>query len=963
MSSTERLWVVNLVLKDHGADVDLSQKYTVIEFEDAAPQNAIITLNAVRGRFITTGTIIEKWDRIWINVQDQNGVTAINAVVHVRSMQKMRPKGKGLQLKLFCPHQSSNLLTQTIAKPNRRESGLNAMNDIINQINSNLAANDPTIVTTTPFDPTTKNGNRLDDASSNDYIFESIKAETAINEIIRREGNPVEGGGSFEFMFFRFVSQYDGITESKLDFVELQVFEQGFMTSNGTDFTNVAQVTLTKPTLESGGRANTLVLDSDLETEKGTNLIAIGDRFSGSYPVEYMKFMGAKEFFDSARIWENGRTYFEGNLVTFDSIADGSPETYECIQDNTADGTNDPTNNAFWRQRFFNPGIVIPWTESVSAPINEIFKHNDIGYKSLQSHITSAVNEPPNPEFWRRESWPPTVDYSPLTKDKVQYWINALGGPKHAETNNRRTAIITPDVIVRDQNHPRTWVDTIQFSDFNIPSELLKGGQPFDTLRVLCMDVATGLPAGADAFSGNDANGVTFAGNIAEYVSEDGPGNGEWFVARLGANGEAVLVDNQEIYDFYDGLSWIRGPDGRTTGVWLKGAYFIQGSVSTFIDDAQFECAHPVAFDANATPDPRIDMGNTQILPDDTDTTGTSAIFVVTNTLGVAADEFTIRERLAGFNFAFPWPRTSNGIPYQKGTEPTIGEKIELEQFDMENMHLTHERKREWFGPQVEDYFPIQGFSFMQRFEHFEALLLGNLALTGDYPMGLWIQDRRDNIWIMDYVHQHNGNTQPSTASFGKRKVFRAVPGLSGFIPAQQPEVLDIVDPRSIVRGGLFTKDSYDQQNRFISQNRFLTSTSLKLYLDSFRMVKPLVATNVEEPDAKPDRNLEPQKLNFEKIVSYSQLKNYVLAMSQILGFRTDRYMIETPGRGNIAFGDPVKYTDAEAISETLTDTSGTFPNTVKATATKITYSISKTPDGPGGFTRIAELTTRLYPE
>ena len=664
--------------------------------------------------------------------------------------------------------------------------------------------------------------------------------------------------------------------------------------------------------------------------------------------------MGEKEFFESAKPWITGRVYLKGVLVTSDET------TFEATVDHVS---TVPPPNAFWIARVFDPALNFEWSTGVTFQVDQITTHNRIGYKALQQALSSTANEPPNDEFWRRISWAPTVEYSPLTKDKVQYWINALGGAKHAATDNRRTAIITPDVVVKDDNHPRTWVDTIQISDLNIPSELLVNGDtPMDTLRNLCMDVATGLPAGADAFSGNDRNGVPFAGNIAEYVSADGPGNGEWVVAGLGVGNTTVLVDDQEIYDYYDGLSWVRGPEGNTTGVWLKGAYFMIGNQTSFQADEQFECVHPVGFDTGASPSPRIDMGNTQLLPDDTDTSGTSAIFVVTNKPGIVSG-LVVRDRLCGFNFAFPWPRTSNGIPYQVGTEPVIGERIEIEQFDMENMHLNHERKREWFGPNVEDYFPIQGFEFMEQFEHLEALLLGTKALVGDYGMALWIADRRDNTWIIDYVHKHNVVTEGKTASFGNRKVYRAVPGVGTFIPALQPEVLDIVDPRSIVRGGIFTKDSYDSQNRFVSLNRFTTSTQLKLSLDSFRMTKPLVATNVEEPNAKPDRNIEPQKLLFEKMVSYSQIKNYVLAMSQILGFRTDRYEIETPGRGTIAFGDPVKYFDPESINDTLTDTSGTFPNTVKATATKIMYSISKTPDGPGGFTRTVQLTTRLYPE
>ena len=571
MSVNDRLWTTSIILKDHGPDVDLTSNYVVIEFEDGAPQSAVITLNAARGRFLTTGTIIEKWDRIWVNVKDQNGVVAINAVVHVTSMEKMRPKGKGLQLKLNCAHQSSNIIKQTIAKPNRRSSGNEAMVDLVNQINANLATNDPSVEIVTPFDVTNKNGIRLDEGTSNDYIFDAVKAEIAAQEIVRREGNPVEGGGSFEFMFFRFISKYDGLNEADLDTVYIQVFEQGFMTSDGNDFTNVAQFTLTKELLATTDkRSNTLQFDSELETERGTNLIAIGDRFSGSYPTDYSIFMGEKEFFESAKPWITGRVYLKGVLVTSDET------TFEATVDHVS---TVPPPNAFWIARVFDPALNFEWSTGVTFQVDQITTHNRIGYKALQQALSSTANEPPNDEFWRRISWAPTVEYSPLKKDKVQYRINALGEAKHAATDNRRTAIITPDVVVKDDNHPRTWVDTIQISDLNIPSELLVNGDtPMDTLRNLCMDVATGLPAGADAFSGNDRNGVPFAGNIAEYVSADGPGNGEWVVAGLGVGNTTVLVDDQEIYDYYDGLSWVRGPEGNTTGLWLKGAYFMIGN-------------------------------------------------------------------------------------------------------------------------------------------------------------------------------------------------------------------------------------------------------------------------------------------------------------------------------------------------------------------------------------------------
>ena len=73
-------------------------------------------------------------------------------------------------------------------------------------------------------------------------------------------------------------------------------------------------------------------------------------------------------------------------------------------------------------------------------------------------------------------------------------------------------------------------------------------------------------------------------------------------------------------------------------------------------------------------------------------------------------------------------------------------------------------------------------------------------------------------------------------------------------------------------------------------------------------MSKPLIATNQDEPndDVIRERNIEPLKFQWEKISNYAQLKNYILAQERISGFRTDRYPVITPGRCNVAFGDPV---------------------------------------------------------
>ena len=203
-----------MFLKDHegdaGADVngdfELTRHVNVLEVEDGVPISGKITLNARGGRFITKVPKIQRWDRIYIEITDRKG-KQFKTVLHVRKRKKIRTSS-GLELRLICPHQSSNLLTQTVSKPNIRSSGKDAMTDIVNSIRTNKGAKDPLAEIKIPFDQVLKNGIRLSDALSNDYTFESIKAEQGIKKILDKEGGVVEAGGAFQFHFGRFQSLY-----------------------------------------------------------------------------------------------------------------------------------------------------------------------------------------------------------------------------------------------------------------------------------------------------------------------------------------------------------------------------------------------------------------------------------------------------------------------------------------------------------------------------------------------------------------------------------------------------------------------------------------------------------------------------------------------------------------------------------------------------------------------------------
>ena len=280
----------------------MSKKWITIDYADEEPQSVRISLNAKNGRFLTRHPKIKKRDRIYVRITEKNG-NVTDDVFHVRRRKRKNKPGFGRTLEITCPHQSENHWNKTISfkKRGKRISGHKAIELIVSDINANRGAKEPLIEIPSTFDTVRKTGNRFDDNTNNNYFFDSVKAKTAIEQIKDIENQPVEGGGSLERMFVRFKSKYDHSTGNDLDVVELQAFEQGYQDDGGGTFTNIPNVTLTKPTLSSGNRPNILSMDSNEDPEEATNLIVIADKNSGSYPRELMLYQGAKDVYESAR--------------------------------------------------------------------------------------------------------------------------------------------------------------------------------------------------------------------------------------------------------------------------------------------------------------------------------------------------------------------------------------------------------------------------------------------------------------------------------------------------------------------------------------------------------------------------------------------------------------------------------------------------------------------------------------
>ncbi len=941
---------------DEFGDIDISSKWIVIEHSEEIPQSLRIESNAKGGRYMTNNPIIKKFDRIYYEYTDKNGKT-VNDVFHVRTIKRKRKIGKGKIIELFCPHQSENLWKQTISFPGRKFSGNQALEKIVTQLNSNRGAGDPIVELPSVFDGVTKTGSRLSKNSANDYIFESIKLQEAFDKIKDIEQQPEEGGGRFQAMFMRFVSKYDHSTHSDLDTVLVQAFEQGF-TQNGPNFNNTPKVTLLWDTISSGNRPTVLDLDTNETPPKATNIIALGQRKSGSYPVEHQKFTGAKDVFISAKTFGSGASYDNGDLVVG---TDGL--TYESITDNNLN--NSPPDVLNWIERIFTKPAL--YNNLIIYVKNDLVRFQDIAYKSLTA--ANLGNEPGiSPDDWIRVFFVPTVDYSPLTKDVAQYWINAMAGAQYADSIDKKTAVIDQNCIIKDINHPRDPVRFLGTTPNDIPSSHLVGGNIPNGYKMLVVlkdaPAGTATDVGTDDFTGNDPQGVTFAGNIAEYRDPNEDGNGVWF----------VFLESQtdsEILDWDEGESWVKNPcqgilDTSTNicesirfATWKRGAYkipflgnIISGNRVVFEDDANFDCVHPVAFDTGAG---RVKVVNTKISNDDE--FGTSAVSIRSELIDPFGFDIYDPGYFVGANFWSLTPLTSNSIPY---FSPVVGEKIKLSIFDIFNMFKTHENKEEWFGPQCEDYYPIASWNYFEKFIYSKNLV-GTLLPIGDFTMQMWFADQRHNVVTIEYNHSRNNVTLEQDNSRSKMKPYFGVPGVSVVFNAKEPEVIDVFQLREWQFGGINTKDSFDVQGRFKGTTSvFAGMNHLELILDSFRMTKPLVATNVDESNNKPERNIETTRQKFDGILSYPQLKNLVLGLEKLFGFERKEIQHKRKAQNEIQFGDPVFTKDTEAFSE---DDDGPLSNTILAVNNRIVTTHSKTIDGPGGSNQTIDLNTRLFPD
>jgi len=876
-----------LVLKDHGSDISLKAFVNTIQYEETGNDeisNAIIVLNAHFGRWIKNNIVI-------------GGVTYPKINFFDRIYLKITdPDGNSvedvLEVLKKIPYESSTF-GDSLEIQCSNQGWHFAQVRFADQI---LRASGFDVVKTICDDYNVNLGPKDPTIEKHDQVYDT--ATRLGNAMSKATFNDYDWGNVETYCVDGVNDTIDKLGSSVDAGGELNFFDFRFVPKYNhalNQFIDIMQLSIAV-----SGQVNSKVTISkadsvakitdtrgELEPLQGSNIMAVGDPNGGSLPTNFAIYFGQKEKFFSALDWVSGLPYLAGMRVQYNG------HFYLCLS-NVTSGTNPASDPGHWQD---------------------------------QGNVFTTA----------------TVDYSPYTKNKPQYWINSGAGYIFSRTPTQNDATqFDHNIVIQDTNHRRTWVDIIVTNPASIPADMLIGGLPFRTLRVLCR----GTPAGVFAQNGSkDRFGVSYQNAVIKHNGGVSGTYQDWDVFQSPQN-------DLEVVEKRTGFCWIWNHCGgilvngscilgSRDGAWTRGAY-ISGQLggndgAIFVSNGQFDCLHPYDIDASAGPhNPQ--FGNEDGIEGGSGTPGDKSAVYAQYTF----TNNSLHSVGGWLNLMYPIPRCGNSTAWGASN---VGEQYLPPTLDVNNMRLNHlGGKGLNQGLPSEDLMPLSALRF---FLNITAKNLGGFLIQqGDFKVRVAIGDSSDNVVVADSgVVAQNDNRAEITIPVTDFRIFRGRSGLP-FLPLQEIEILNIFEWRNINWITIETLDSYDDQGRYNAFNRFVTElgNSIKISCDGFHWVKPLmcVSQEVTNPANKPDRNLEPQTLQRPNISNYMQLKNDVLSMLQIYQFQRVEYQVSRALRCNIRFGQMFTLNHPRLVDENGS-------SSVDLVCKKNIYTISKG-KGTGGF-------------
>jgi hypothetical protein len=941
---------------------------------------ANLVISAKGGKYITTGNIIDKYDRIHITINDiASSPNTYSRYFEVTDIIPTQTKSEGSMLSLNCVGIEYHTQVIHYAKRSWFSTTYDVAKDIGDAYESNNGSRQPTISRhDSTYSTSTKYGNDLPNWTNNHYEF-GASEDSCYNRLMNLTtllGGAVTNGGVGDFFEL-------GFDTPSVNAIDIALFTSGKRQWDGNDpaTTNDSSGVI----IENTTSINVSEQEGGIANPTGTKVASWGSPIHGSLPVGTSKYAGNELEFSFRPQWKSGINYKEGAKV-----------------------------------------------------LGSDAKHYKV--KTSQGHLSSTSNKPPNTTYWElidySSEFGDTIQYSEWTDDKAVLWANAgvdpdavtsipawssstpysigdlvLVGSLYYVANKKHTSsagtisgdvsdenmvvvdsqlkgagasFFDQNIVVRDDGEMfRTWVNEVigdtnydGLNDQTFSNEYRHDGSSFNYTP----PHHRFLNVGTTNLTGNDNRGKSFANAVVTWVEPKGAGQtGQWEVVY-----EPIeSLNKMQVLDIKDRKIWewdfatTTWTDKTTDGVYRN-------------DDCVHEWKSIYNIDGS---DPRPTTLNKTPFNEDGNrfTTNYKSAVEVCYEFGNPIQDFISStgdsKKGAWLNFGFPFPlSTYNNIGetvgdiYGGGTNENTTTGITYPGvLDTQNMSWTSDGKIGFNHSTSEELGMLSSLSFNMR-------VLINSAdgskQGGTAQVRCFMIDVKDNVQVQDFEMRFTDN-------LGVGKGFQTVNlPLSGFtttrgrktkntelrwldtllglkIPIQELDVQDVFNEHSIKYIGFQINDFYDDEGRYDPQRNLqdVTNTgamlvaggTIRMAIDAFHFKKPLlVITGTQSV-----QNIEPQFLQRPNIMSYTQLQNEVNSQLEIEQFRHKEFNFQTSGNNlfDIRFGDTLFLKNAELVSdadydETSLGAGDGTAGTIRLVAKRIEYHLTKPTAGAGGITR-----------
>ena len=736
--------------------------------------------------------------------------------------------------------------------------------------------------------------NNIDFGVSETYAYDGI------DELVNKMGSSISAGGSGDFYEFNFE---DDLTLGSGKYNANKMKFHAFSSGANPNQSSIPTVTAT----------NTLPIYSTngtLEDETGSVIFAKGAKAYGSMPTNSSKFRGYKEEFVLIPDWQTGESYPSGARVIYNGLK---------YQANTT--TSGTWTGSQWDQIKLGDlagqdFIYSPYTSSLTKTTSSSGSGNDgsDGYKLM---ISSGSNPDDT-----------TADHEDATSsfDWHGCWDSNL--------------------VIRDEDHFRTWVDIAQVSS-TLPTELQQDGGAYRGCRVLVNGTGTG-------------DFVGFNNRVMQYT-------GSTWKQIYPYNNGTTPHDDAQIAVIRDGKNYVWKQDLGTPAWALDDATV----------DKSNDCFHPA----------------TKVFSEDGIATSLKSTGASTsdykygkNSASVWEYSFSVFDGWIGrvmttpnyyqigawACFRLPYPTTS----YQLPSGYTVGSLYKNATIDTNNMHLTPDANNGFNADDSEELGIMESLAFFIKFKYFylytgtEAETL--LPFTGKFKFRATLYDTSDNVVVQDFEVAFNNNWEYISLPLSGFKIYRArvtkrwVNAIANMI-VPELEVTEVFEWKNVKMISIQCQESYDGEGRFDATSGQINNIDgiedfnplvaitggmwqrTRLSIDNLHFTKQLTATSGAVGTGSTARNIEPIFMDRPYTTNYRQLKQDALSQKEIEQFRYEAFDIETEGEcpANLRFGDSFYLTD-----DSVVEASDNGANTIKLVAKKITYTINGTDGGKGGFVR-----------